>query len=249
MSFAGQSWWLVGGSDGLGLALARALSREGARVILSGRDPERLAAALASLPGPGEGHGVPMDVAQSASVRAAAREVGPIDGLVYLAALYWPMLAEDWDADRVTAMCDVNFTGCARVLGEVLPPMIARGRGHVVITGSLSGFRGLPGAIGYGASKAGVMALAESLRADLHGTCVKVQLANPGFIRTRLTAQNDFAMPALMEPDAAAGAMLRLMQGRRFATSFPRPFAWLFRAAQFLPEWVYYPLVSRVRGG
>mgnify|MGYP001412523545 CR=1 FL=1 len=74
---------------------------------------------------------------------------------MFLSGVYWPQAAQAWDADQVEAMCDVNFTGCARVLGAVVPRMVARGSGHIVLTGSLSGFRGLPGAIGYAASKAG----------------------------------------------------------------------------------------------
>ena len=90
----------------------------------------------------------------------------------------------------------------------------------------------------------GVMALAESLYADLRGTGVKVQLANPGFIRTRLTDKNDFKMPFLMEPEQAAAHMVRLMQGNRFKASFPTVFSWLFRGSQFLPDWAYYRLFA-----
>lgn len=241
MTVAGQRWWLVGASEGLGLALARAMAREGADLVLSARDPGRLAQAA----GETGAQAVVMDIAEDASVRAAAAEVGPVDGLVFLAGVYWPMAAKDWDADRVTQMCNVNFTGCARVVGQVLPAMVARGRGHVVLTGSLSGFRGLPGAIGYAASKAGVMVLAESLYADLRGTGVKVQLANPGFIRTRLTAQNDFHMPFLMEPDQAAEQMLRLIRSNRFKASFPTVFSWLFRGGQFLPDGLWYRLFGK----
>lgn len=185
-----------------------------------------------------------MDVADGASVQAAAMRVGAVDGLVWLAGVYWPMRAQDWRADQVEAMCDINFTGCARVLGAVLPGMVARNAGHVVITGSLSGFRGLPGAVGYGASKAACMSLAETLHCDLRGTGVKVQLANPGFIRTRLTALNDFAMPQIMEPSEAAAQMILLMESRRFSRSFPTPFQWLFRAANFLPNVLYYRLFA-----
>ena len=185
-----------------------------------------------------------MDVADAASVQRAAVEIGPVAGMVFLAGVYWPMTAAKVDATALETMCNINFTGCSRVVAAVLPDMVARNCGHIVITGSLSGFRGLPGALGYSASKAGVMAMAESLYADLRGTGVKVQLANPGFIKTRLTEKNTFAMPFLMEPEAAAKAVLDHMATSRFKTSFPTVFSWLFRLSQFLPDWAYYRLFA-----
>lgn len=240
--FRGKRYWLVGASEGLGRALAERLSAAGAEVILSARSADRLAEVAASLPGPSTV--LPVDVADAASVRGAAAAAGQIDGVVFLAGLYWPMSAQDWNADQVETMCDVNFTGCARIIGAALPAMVARGTGHVVITGSLSGFRGLPGAIGYGASKAGVMALAECMQADLRGSGIVVQVANPGFIRTRLTDKNTFTMPFLMEPAEAADHMFRHMQTDRFKVSFPTVFSWLFRLSQFLPDWAYYRIFA-----
>jgi short-subunit dehydrogenase len=240
--FRGKRYWLVGASEGLGEALARKLAAAGAEVIVSARTEARAAEVAASLSG--QARAVAVDVGDTASVRAAAAEVGEVDGVVFLAGVYWPTTAQQWDADRVEAMCNVNFTGCARVIGAVLPAMVKRGRGHVVITGSLSGFRGLPGAIGYAASKAGVMSLAESMQADLRGSGVVVQLGNPGFIRTRLTDKNDFSMPFLMEPAEAADHMMRLMRSDRFKLSFPMLFSWLFRLSQFLPDWAYYRIFA-----
>ena len=150
----------------------------------------------------------------------------------------------DRQADEAIAMADVNFTGLVRVLGQIVPQMTERDNGHIVITGSLAGFRGLRNSIGYGASKAGTMVMAESLYADLWRTGVRVQLANPGFIRTRLTDKNDFKMPALMEPDAAAQKMFEHMNSTRFRMSFPSPFAWVFRIAQLLPDAIYYRLFA-----
>lgn len=236
----GQRYWLVGASDGLGAALAEALAARGIGLVLSARASDRLTALAEKL----GAEAVPMDVADRISVQEAAEKVGAVDGLVWLAGVYWPMSAQDWQADQVEAMCDINFTGCARVLGAVLPGMVARNAGHVVVTGSLSGFRGLPGAVGYGASKAACMSLAETLHCDLRGTGVKVQLANPGFIRTRLTAQNNFAMPQIMQPAEAAAQMIHLMESNRFSRSFPTPFQWLFRAANFLPDALYYWLFA-----
>lgn len=241
-TWAGKRYWLVGASEGLGLALAQTLSRAGAEVILSARSADRLAEAVASLPG--RGSAVPCDVSDSASVRAAADAVGEVDGVVYLAGVYWPTAAQDWNAEQVEAMCDINFTGCARVIGAVMPDMVQRGSGHVVITGSLSGFRGLPGAIGYSASKAGVMALAESMYCDLRGSGIDVQVANPGFIKTRLTQKNDFSMPFLMTPEEAAREMFEHMNTTAFKRSFPMVFSWLFRLSQFLPDWAYYRIFA-----
>lgn len=240
----GKRYWLVGASDGLGLALAHQMSRAGAELILSSRTEQSLQKAVESLPG--RASAVVCDVADSQSVKAAAEQVGDVDGLVFLAGVYWPMKATEWDADKVEAMCNVNFTGCARVVGSVIPQMVSRGSGHIVITGSLSGFRGLPGAIGYAASKSGVMALAESIHCDLRGSGIDVQLANPGFIKTRLTDKNDFSMPFLMEPEEAAREMFELMTSDGFKKSFPMVFSWVFRLSQFLPDWAYYRLFARL---
>jgi short-subunit dehydrogenase len=88
------------------------------------------------------------------------------------------------------------------------------------------------------------MSLAESLYADLRGTGVEVQVANPGFIRTRLTDKNDFSMPFLMEPELAAREMFEHMNADAFKKSFPLAFSWLFRLSQFLPDWAYYRLFA-----
>ncbi|MGY6411057.1 MAG: SDR family NAD(P)-dependent oxidoreductase [Alkalilacustris sp.] len=238
--WAGKRYWLVGASEGLGRALAHRLSRVGCRLVLSARSAERLEALAAELPGVSEI--VPMDVADMGSVRAAAAKVGDLGGLVFLSGVYWPFGAQEWDAEQAVTMADVNFTGALRVLGEVVPGMVARGQGHIVLTGSLAGFAGLPNSIGYGSSKAGLMHLASSMRCDLQGRGVTVQLANPGFIRTRLTDKNEFRMPFLMEPEGAADVMFRHMCGDSFSVSFPGLFSLLFRGANILPNGLHLRL-------
>lgn len=238
----GKRYWLVGASEGLGEALAHVMSRAGVEVILSARNAEKLEAICADLPG--AARAVACDVSSLESVQAAREEVGDIDGVVMLAGVYWPQAAQDWTPEEVEKMCDINFTGTARVVGSVVQDFAKRDAGHIVITGSLSGFRGLPGAQGYAASKAGTMVMAESLYADLRKTNVKVQLANPGFIKTRLTDKNSFAMPFIMEPKDAAQEMFELMCGDSFKKSFPTVFSWLFRASQVMPDWLYYRLFA-----
>jgi short-subunit dehydrogenase len=240
--WTGRRYWLVGASEGLGRALAQQMSAAGAELILSARTAERLESLAATLPGPAQV--LPMDVADPSSVRAAVEAAGRIDGLVWLAGVYTPMTAQNFDPEVAAEMIAVNLGGAMRVLGHVVPLMLAQGAGHLVLTGSLSAYRGLPGAIGYGASKAGIASLAESLQVDLRGTGILVQLANPGFIETRLTAKNDFSMPGLMRPDEAAGHILRLMQTRRASAAFPGWFAAFFRLGRFLPQSLWLRLVG-----
>ncbi len=240
--FRGKKYWLIGAGDGLGAALAHKLSAVGAQVIVSARSESKLRSLVSELPGSAGYQTV--NVADNNSVIAAAKAVGDVDGVVFLAGVYWPFDAANWNADQAIAMADINFTGLIRVMGQVVPAMVARDQGHIVITSSLTGFRGLPGSIGYTASKAGATSLAECMYADLRKTGVDVQVVNPGFIRTQLTDKNDFNMPFIMAPDTAAQRMLEHMGTNHFKKSFPWLFSLVFRGSQFLPDWLYFRLFA-----
>lgn len=226
-SLAGKTYWLVGASFGIGAALARELDRRGGRLVLSGRTPERLADVSATLSGSAKI--VRCDVTDSASVAQAVSDAGEIDGVIYMAGDYDPMTAANWNSERALRIADVNFNGALRVFGAVVPAFAKRDRGHVVVVGSLAGFTGLPGAIGYGSSKAAIMQLAKDMRADLKTTGVRVQLVNPGFVDTRLTRKNGFRMPFIMTDEKAARIISDHMTRRRFSCSFPSLFSWVFR--------------------
>lgn len=236
----GKRYWIVGASEGLGREVAKKISAAGAEVIVSARSEDRLKSLVEEVGG--KASHVTVDVSDLKAVEEAAKQIGEIDGVVYLAGVYWPMKSTEWDNEKADAMGQINFLGASRVIGAVMGQMVKRGSGHIVLTGSLSGFRGLPGAIGYSASKAGLMALAESMQADLHKTDIRVQLINPGFIKTRLTEKNDFAMPFIMEPEVAAQEFFEHMNTESFKRSFPLVFSWVFRLSQFMPDWMYYRL-------
>ena len=89
------------------------------------------------------------------------------------------------------------------------------------------------------------MHLAECLHADLRGTGVHVQQINPGFIRTRLTDKNTFAMPFILDADDAAKRMLDIMRTGRFKAAFPTLFSYVFRLGRFLPGWLYDRVFAR----
>jgi short-subunit dehydrogenase len=235
--FSGKTYWLVGASEGLGRELARKLSAEGAHLVLSARNAERLESLSAELT---DARAVPLDVTDTDAVRRAAAGIGALDGVIYNAGAYDPMRATEWDSNAALAMLDVNFTGAMRVLGEVVPQLVSKGRGDVTLIGSLAGYRGLPAAVGYGASKAALISLAETMRFDLRGTGVVVRIVNPGFIKTRLTEKNRFSMPMLMEPEDAAARVMSAMRKSRFRTDFPAPFSWAIRSLSYLPDFLVY---------
>lgn len=239
-NWQGKRYWIVGASEGLGREVAKTLSRAGAEVIVSARSEDRLKDLVAELPG--KSSYITVDVADRAAVEKAATEAGALDGVIYLAGVYWPMTAQDWDNEKADMMGEVNFLGASRVVGSVIKDMVAKNAGHIVLVGSLSGFRGLPGAIGYCSSKAGMMSLAESMQADLRTTPIEVQLINPGFIKTRLTEKNDFNMPFIMSAEDAAKEVFDHMNTDTFKKSFPMVFSWVFRLSQFMPDWMYYRL-------
>lgn len=233
----GKRYWLVGASDGLGAALARQLSRVGAEVILSARSADKLRALAAELPGKAQVR--PMDVTQPVTAPEG------IDGMIYLAGAYWPTAATAWDTERVETMFDINLLGANRCIGAVLPEMLARGAGHIYLTGSLSAYRGLPKAVGYSASKAGLFSLAETMALDLRGTGVDVQIGHPGFIKTQLTDKNDFDMVQIMQPDTAARHMFDHMNDGTFKRAFPHPFAAFMRSTQLWPHWLFQRMFGR----
>ncbi|UWQ82977.1 SDR family NAD(P)-dependent oxidoreductase [Leisingera caerulea] len=235
--FAGKTIWMVGASHGLGREVARKLDRAGARLVLSARSEDALEELASEL---NQAQAVPLDVTDAESVAEAFRQAGPVDALLYNAGAYEPMRTQDWDAEAVLAMSDVNFTGALRVLGHVVPGFVEAGRGDITLVGSLAGYRGLPASIGYGASKAALISLAETMRHDLKDSGVTVRVVNPGFIKTRLTDKNSFKMPQLMEPEEAAGHVVSAMQSRRFRTDFPRPFSYAIKAFDMLPDWLAY---------
>jgi short-subunit dehydrogenase len=241
MKLNGKKYWIIGASEGLGRELAIQLSNLGVELIVSARNEIRLNELSLRT----KAEVIPLDVLDINAVRKAFKAVGRIDGILYAAGDYTPLNSTVWNIDEVDKMIAINFTGVARVLGLVVPKFIAQNYGHIVMIGSLSGFRGLPNAIGYGASKAGMMHLAENIKADLYKSNIKVQLINPGFIKTRLTEKNNFKMPFIMSAEDAAKHVIRAMRRNRFQTNFPVMFSLIFRMTNFLPAFLYFWLFSK----
>lgn len=240
MKLKGKKYWIIGASEGLGRELSIQLSNLGVNLIISARNETRLN-ELSSLT---KAKVLALDVLDIDAIKQASKSVGIIDGIIYVAGDYTPLNSTTWNVEEVDKMIAVNFTGAAKVLGFIVPKFLKQNNGHIVMIGSLSGFRGLPNAIGYGASKAAMMHLAENIKADLYKTPIKIQLINPGFIKTRLTEKNNFKMPFIMSVEDAAKRVIIAMNSNRFQTNFPLIFSLLFRASNLLPAFIYFWLFS-----
>jgi NADP-dependent 3-hydroxy acid dehydrogenase YdfG len=244
-----RSVWVTGASQGIGRALALELARTGARVAISARSAE----ALVNLAREHQGlHPEPLDVTDAPAVADAVAHIeqvqGPLDLAVLNAGVYQPvprgLAAPDVFAEHMA----VNYQGVVNGLCAVLPGMRARGRGQVAVVASVAGYRGLPQAAAYGPTKAALINLAETLRLELRGSGVDLRLVNPGFVATRLTAQNRFAMPSILTPEDAAHRILCGLKGSGFEIAFPFGFATWMKLLRLLPYRLYFPLVARITG-
>ncbi|NMG28785.1 SDR family NAD(P)-dependent oxidoreductase [Aromatoleum evansii] len=242
--------WLVGASTGIGAALARTLAARGARLALSARDEERLVALAADCPG---SLPLPMDVTRGVAEFARVRDPvlaawGGIDVVILNAGTYQPMRAWELEPDAVRTTLAVNLLGVIDGATSVVPTLLAQGRGAIAIVGSVAAYHGLPQAAAYGPSKAALVNFAESLYLDLAPRGVAVHLVSPGFVATRLTAQNRFAMPALIQPEDAAAEIVAGFARGDFETHFPRRFTRIMKLLRILPYRLSFPLVRRATG-
>ena len=139
-----------------------------------------------------------------AAIREVAARLGPVDLLVANAGVGAPTLLEPFNVAEMEKMFRVNTLGVVYAIEAVLPEMLRRGRGHLAAVSSLAAYKGLPGESAYCASKAAVNTFMEGLRIQLRGKGIAVTTICPGFVRTPMTAVNEFPMPFVMEADEAA---------------------------------------------
>lgn len=244
----GQNIWITGGGTGIGRALARSYAGDGHRVAISGRTPDTLAETAAASPDRIACH--PLDVtdgaAAEATVAAIEARMGPIDLAILNAGTYTPIWADAFDRDLFRRTIETNLIGTGNCLAPLLQKMRARGGGTIAIVASVAGYAGLPGAAAYGASKAGLINMAEALCPDAARFGIRIALVNPGFVETPLTAQNEFEMPFLMNVEAACRRIRRGIDAGGFEIAFPTRFVLLLKLARRLPYALYFRLTRRI---
>jgi short-subunit dehydrogenase len=247
MSFANQTAVITGASSGIGWALARELARLGCRVgLIARRHPQLDKLAEEIRQAGGTAATAAADVAERKQILAAVADLrgrlGPCDLLVANAGVGAPTLLEPFNVQEVERMFAVNLMGVIYAIEAVLPEMLQRQRGHLAAVSSLAAYKGLPGESGYCASKAAVNAYMEGLRIQLRSKNIAVTTICPGFVKTPMTAVNDFKMPWLLEAGEAARLIARALRRRRKVFNFPWQTTLMMKMLRWLPDW----LVARV---
>ncbi|MBT3916277.1 MAG: SDR family NAD(P)-dependent oxidoreductase [Rhodospirillaceae bacterium] len=237
-----KSILITGASSGIGKALAEQLAGEGVYLAISGRDQARLNEVGENCRKKGATvDATIIDVTNQAAMKSWLEEIDSqhsLDLVIANAGVSPGTSGETRKDDQMRRMLEINVIGVLNTIDPVIPGMIIRESGSIALMSSLAGFRGLPSAPGYGASKAWVRSYGEGLRGSLHAEGINVSVICPGFVASRITDQNKFPMPFFMTAPKAAAIILHGLDKNKARIAFPLAsyiMAWLLA---FLPLWL-----------
>lgn len=244
MKIAGTTFWITGASGGIGAELAAELQRRGGRIAISARRLEALDAVSQ-----GRMHVEPVDITDREAVHAAVDAVraalGRIDVAILNAGSWKQVSVDRFDATAFRDTFDTNLMGTVHCIEALLPTMLADKRGVITGMASVAGYRGLPGSEAYGASKAALINLLESLRGSLGPRGIRVQTISPGFVKTDLTARNKFPMPFMINADKAARIIADGIEAEKTEIVFPLPMMLMMKTARLIPNALWPKLFAR----
>ncbi len=238
--------WITGASTGIGAEIAKQLAGQGVVVATSARKIAQLEAAAELNP---HLKPYPLDVTDSAAVAKSFAQIehdlGPIDLVIAGAGTYAPLSLDEFKPEAFQVPYQVNYLGVINVLSAILPTFRARKSGHIAWIASVVGYIGLPQAASYGPTKAALINLAECLHPELAVEGITTSIINPGFVKTPLTSQNDFAMPFLMEVEDAARLTIAGLAKKKFEIAYPWKFVGILKVLQLLPYPWFFGLIRK----
>jgi short-subunit dehydrogenase len=254
MDFQGSRVWITGASSGIGEGLIAPLVARGARLAISARRGDALETIAAGWRAKGaDVRAFPLDVTDRAAVECAVAAIeqafGGIDVAILNAGGHLPGSGARFDDQQYVDIMTVNYFGVVHGISAVLPGMLARGRGYIAGVASAAGYRAVPAAGAYGASKAAVIHMLDSIRFELEPRGVKVTVVNPGFIKTPLTDRNRFPMPFLMPLAPAVERLVKGLEQERREIHFPKALTWTLKFLRILPYPIYQSIMGRATKG
>ncbi|WP_246753015.1 SDR family NAD(P)-dependent oxidoreductase [Sinorhizobium sp. BG8] len=240
--------WITGASSGIGRALAIRLARDGWTIAASARTGSALEMLVAEMPG--NIRAFPLDVGDRGAVHATLSaiegELGEVTLAVFAAGTYKRETAMTFEAQVIREMVELNIMGTVNCLEAIVRRMTSRRCGHIAVMASVSGYTGLPGAAGYGATKAALINMCQALYPQLKARGVRLSVINPGFVDTPLTRKNDFPMPFLISATQAADHIARRLRGGRFEIVFPWRMKVAMKLLRALPDRVRFAITARM---
>ncbi|WP_112941483.1 MULTISPECIES: SDR family NAD(P)-dependent oxidoreductase [unclassified Rhizobium] len=245
--------WISGASSGIGRALALKLASEGYKVAVTARDHEKLAELQSEANGlAGSIIVLDGDVTNPEDMEHVLASIeyehGALALAVFNAGVYLPVHAEELRREDFEQSFAVNLQGVVNCLVPAVRHMKHKGQGQIAIVSSVTGYGGLPTGAAYGATKAALINMAESLKFDLDKMGIRIQLINPGFVDTPATRKNEFPMPSLIPVDEAAAEIYAGLKSKNFEITFPKRFTYTLKALNLLPYSLYFWLVNRATG-
>ena len=244
-----KSVLITGASSGIGAALAMELAAPGVAITITGRDPQRLQDVKKSIELKGavvDARAIDVTDITAMSVLIADIELtNPLDLVIANAGISSSAGAADGDGVTTREVFAVNLAG---VLNTVLPATTAmriRGRGRIAIVSSIAGFRGLPTAPAYSASKIAVKAWGEAIRPQLSKDGIGLSMIYPGFVESRITDTNTFSMPLIMPAQRAAHIIVKGLHLGKRTIAFPWQMVWMMRLLAALPGPIFDALLAR----
>jgi len=195
---------------------------------------------------------VSLDVTDLSVTKQAVEEMterlGPIDLAVLNSGFFKPDVIDPFDAELFAQHFAVNTIGTANCLDPLLPHLISRKKGHIVLIGSVAGYGGFAFSTAYGASKAAVISLAESLYLRMKPRGIKVQVVNPASVRTPMADREDRSLPILVELDEGIDLMMAGFQSDRFEIAFPKKLPSKLKRLRCLPYGMWFKAIGRQTG-
>jgi len=244
-----RSVLITGASSGIGAAVACKLAAPGVLIVITGRDADRLHAVETVLRDKGaETIARVCDVTDRAAMSALVADIEmqrPLDLVIANAGISSSAGAADGEEETARDVFAINLAGALNTVLPALTAMRPRCRGQVAIVSSIAGFRGMPSAPAYSASKVALKAWGDAIRPQLDRDGIALSMIYPGFVESRITDANDFPMPFLMKAEKAAEIIVAGLRSGKKTIAFPWQMVWMMRFLCALPEPLFNAVLSR----